>query len=352
MGRALMRLSVLMAVHNGENYLTAALDSLCQQTCPADEVLVVDDASNDLTSSILREYRHYLPLHVVVNEERQGLTRSLQRGWVETRGELIARMDSDDISLPHRFQRQLKRLEIDPTLAFCGTWARAIAGRNCAMKMPIHCADLKVRILWGNPFIHSSVILRKSIFENAGLAYDPTFPVAQDYDLWSRALAEGLSAINLPEYLLTYRVHETNVTAIRGAERREAVHHILSRELQRLCLEASESEIELHRQIAECELPDVPETVQAARKWLKRLAGAWSTKETGPSFLAGLRQAWYSVCYRNLVANVSRCPELYWIEDDFDALGHWRWLLRAAWIKKNCRPWKRGPLVRGPKSHL
>lgn len=344
-----VRLSVLMAVHDGAAFLAEALESLCRQTCPADEIVVVDDASLDGTAGILQDYRRKLPLRLLTNPERQGLTRSLLHGWAETRGEFIARMDADDISLPRRFERQLTHMANTPSLGMCGTWARAFSGRHEAMRMPVHPQDVKARILWGNPFIHSSIMLRKARFDAAGLGYDPVYPVAQDYDLWARAMAAGLQGANVPEYLVAYRVHGANVTFRQGQERIRAVGKIIERELKALKLNASEAQIELHRQISECDLADIPERVQMAFRWLRKLAETCPMGNEAACFWSALRLSWYAVCYRNLVEQDSQCPALYFRRNGLDPLGWRRWLLHGACLKKKARLVFQSRFVGGPE---
>ncbi|MGD9781182.1 MAG: glycosyltransferase [Kiritimatiellia bacterium] len=332
-----MQLSVLMAVHNGGEYLATALESISRQTFAPDEVVVVDDASEDDTADILRQYQRQLPLRILANSQRLGLTNSLRRGWTETRGEYVARMDADDVSLPRRFARQMARMVQDPSLGFCGTWARAFSGRSQPMRKPTRMEDLKAHIIWGNPFIHSSVMLKKSRFEAAKLAYDSAFPVAQDFDLWDRALEAGLSAANLPEYLIAYRVHENNVTATRGRERIEAVMRIYKRQLLRMGMVASDIEVQIHRQIAELEVSDEGEHIKAALAWLEKLVQSIPVGKQGVAFWSALRWAWYSVCYRNMILHNSQHPCLYWKGQYMDPLGWRRWLLRAALGKKCVR---------------
>ena len=334
MNSSQVRLSVLMAVHNGAAFLPEALDSLRRQTRPADEIVAVDDASTDATSEILFDYRACLPLRILRNEERRGLTLSLLRGWAETRGAFVARMDADDISMPRRFERQMERMERSHSLGLCGTWGRAFGDVEQTVRMPTRPQDLRAWVFWGNPFIHSSVVLRRSVFEAAGLTYDPSFAVAQDYDLWARALNVGISGANLPEVLVACRLHGNSTTVSRRSEQNQAVRRILRRMLECLTLQPTSDEIELHRCITHCQIEDAPDRVVAALAWLKRLACAKPAGSDGRRFMAGLRYVWFAVCYRNMVAHDSKCPKLYWKGTDFDPLGWRRWLLRGALLKK------------------
>ncbi|MGH3066396.1 MAG: glycosyltransferase family 2 protein, partial [Gaiellaceae bacterium] len=112
--------SVLLAVHDGELYLRAALESALRQTIDDLELIVVDDASTDATPDVVAQIADSR-LRVLRNDEQLGLARSLNRGLDEARGRYVVRLDADDVALPRRLERQLARIRATPGTVILGT---------------------------------------------------------------------------------------------------------------------------------------------------------------------------------------------------------------------------------------
>jgi glycosyltransferase involved in cell wall biosynthesis len=200
------RVSVLMSAYNAEKYIAEAIDSILNQTFSDFEFIVINDGSTDTTAEIVRSYTD--PRIVFIdNAENQGLIAALNQGLDMCRGEYIARMDADDVSLPERFEKQIRFMDANPEIGVLGT-DYCIFGavkRTVKQKERIGCAD----ILMGWHIWHPSAMLRKSVFDKENLRYSPDFAVSEDYELWSRA-ARYTKIANLPEVLLRYRWHDAN----------------------------------------------------------------------------------------------------------------------------------------------
>lgn len=210
-----MRLSILMAVHDGAEFLSAALDSILSQTGIGMEVIVVDDASSDATPALLAAYGDPR-LRVVRNEENIGLTRSLNRGLALARGEFVARMDADDVCVRGRLLAQLAAFAADPTLVVVGGDVCVIDAqgrRRCRWQYPRTDAAIRWRALLHSPFAHPATMFRRAAVAGLG-GYDENFTYSQDYELWSRLLQEGRGR-NLGQVVLRYRSHDNNVTSRR-----------------------------------------------------------------------------------------------------------------------------------------
>ena len=201
-----------MPVYNGEKYLASAINSILKQTFTDFEFIIINDGSSDKTLDIILSYRD--PRIVLVNQNNQGVTRSLNNGLKIAKGEYIARMDADDISEPERFAMQINFLDNNPLTALCGTRAIAIDKDDKIIKNfdypPLTDKAIKRYYLLHNPFIHSSVIFRKSITDICG-RYDETIPRAQDYEYWGRIISK-FPVANLSQHLLKYRVLAEGVT--------------------------------------------------------------------------------------------------------------------------------------------
>jgi glycosyltransferase involved in cell wall biosynthesis len=213
--------SVVMAVFDGASWVGAAVESLLTQTLTDLEVIVIDDGSTDTTPEMLAAV-HDSRLRVQ-RQERAGLTRSLVRALDLARAPLVARLDADDLSLPERLARQRQFLDANPQVGLLGTGAREIdfEGHEVAIvRPPADDAAIRRALIRENPFVHSTVMMRRSALERAG-GYDPAFPVAQDYDLWLR-MARVTQLANLPEPLVIRRLVPRRVSAIRDDDRLRA----------------------------------------------------------------------------------------------------------------------------------
>ena len=111
-----LELSVVMSVYNGETYLAESIESILRQTYKNFEFIIINDGSTDSSAEIIDTFAASDDRIVVIHQTNSGLTRSLNAGIKNARGEYIARQDADDESFPHRFTRQMEYLKRDITL--------------------------------------------------------------------------------------------------------------------------------------------------------------------------------------------------------------------------------------------
>lgn len=205
------KISVIMSVYNCEKYLKYAVDSILNQTYKDFEFIIINDGSTDKSREILESYKD--DRIKLFNNKNKGLTKSLNEAIGYSKGEYIARIDADDIALPERFEKQVKFLDSNPEIVMCGTWADFINEDGEILRefrRPVTDRDIKREIVFHNPFIHPSVMMRKSVFDKIGL-YDESFRHAQDYELWTRIVTKFKTA-NIPEKLLRYRLLKEGIT--------------------------------------------------------------------------------------------------------------------------------------------
>ena len=213
--------SVLMSVHDGAPWVREAVQSLLAQTLSDLEVVVIDDGSADATPEILAAVHD--PRLVIERRKHAGLTRSLNRALQLARAPLVARLDADDVAVPERLARQRAFLDTHLDVGLLGTGAREVdvTGRELAVVQPPgDDAMIRRALIRANPFVHSSVMMRRAIVDLAG-GYDESLPVAQDYDLWMR-MSRLTRLANLPEPLVIRRLAPGRVSAVRDDDRLRA----------------------------------------------------------------------------------------------------------------------------------
>lgn len=207
-------LTVLMSVYNGELYLEAAIESILRQTFTDFDFLIVDDASTDKTSAILKNFAQQdSRIQIITNKQNQGLAYSLARGVETATTPWIARMDADDIAMRDRLAKQMKYIEENPEIDILGSYALNINDRGEILgerKVPLGHENI-CRLIWTNPLIHPTVLFRRSaILKIGSYSCQTRQRIPEDYQLWFRACAAGLRFANLPEPLIYYRFSEDN----------------------------------------------------------------------------------------------------------------------------------------------
>lgn len=216
-------LSVLMAVYARENplFLRQALTSLFVQTRLPLEIVVVEDGP--LTEALDQELanarrRSPVPLRTLTLPENRGLGEALRAGVLACRGTYIARMDADDVALPHRFAEQLAYLHDHPGVALLGTWIEEFHDRpgdvGRVRRVPTTNDEIRRFARLRNPFNHMTVVFRRDEALRVG-NYSP-FYLLEDYYLWYRFLKANLPTGNLPEALVYARVGNGMVARRRG----------------------------------------------------------------------------------------------------------------------------------------
>jgi glycosyltransferase involved in cell wall biosynthesis len=206
------RITVLMPVYNGEKYLREAIDSILNQTFTDFEFLIVDDGSTDNSVEIINSYQNSR-INLVKNDKNEGLVYTLNRGLSLAKGEYIARMDCDDISLPERLKKQIDFLDSNSEIAVVGTWIKVINEKEepqTTWQYPLKPLEIQWNLYFYCPLAHPSVMFRKRIILSNG-SYSPEMTHAEDYELWWRLSKKYLLA-NLPDILLIYRQHQSSIT--------------------------------------------------------------------------------------------------------------------------------------------
>lgn len=224
-------ISVVMPVYNTERYLPYALQSVLAQTFTDFEFIILDDGSSDSSIHIVQEFAEnderirFFPL------EHRGYVSLLRRGLNHCRGEFVARMDSDDISMPDRFEKQIAFMRAHPDVVALGTRVILIDPFGSEVERPEHKTDhceIEQELLNGVGWamVHPSVMMRRDALMKIG-GYRQDLAVSEDLDLFLR-LAEVGRLTNMTDILLQYRQHLQSVNYTKYEQQKAVKRQIVA----------------------------------------------------------------------------------------------------------------------------
>ncbi|MBC7830310.1 MAG: glycosyltransferase [Chitinophagaceae bacterium] len=208
-------ISVLMPVYNAEKYLALAIESILNQTFSDFEFLIFNDGSSDSSKEIIQSFKDPR-IKLFDYSTNVGYVGHLNHGIEVATGKYIARMDADDISLPERFEMQVRFLEKNPEIGLCGAWMCEFNGSDTSGKRIIYKyfadhEEICVKLLRHNSFAHPVVMIRRSILIDNGLKYEVDYMPTEDYRLWV-TLKKYTRFHNIQKVLLQYRQHTNQIS--------------------------------------------------------------------------------------------------------------------------------------------
>lgn len=205
--------SVVMSVYNTpKEYLSDAVKSILNQTYNNFELIIVDDCSDIVYFD--DPFFKNDKIKILKNEHNRGCGYCSNKGVSFSRGKYIARMDSDDIALPSRLEKQVAFMEEHSDVVACGTWFKFFGNKSHEVKRIIDDNEYyRCCLLFSNSptILHPSIMIRKETLETHNVNYDPTLRCSEDYNLWVELSNYG-KITNLKEVLMNYRVHEKQIT--------------------------------------------------------------------------------------------------------------------------------------------
>jgi len=202
--------SVVMATYNDPlDYLTLSVESIIKQTYKNWELLIVDDSTKSEVIDTLDTFgKKDSRIKIVRKNNKLGFVKSLNVGIHESCGTYIARMDSDDISKLNRLEKEVAFLEENKDIDIVGSNIEIIDEKSTVIGNRIYEVEeykIKRNSFFRNPLAHPSVMYRRQSIIKLG-GYDEKYKMAEDYELWLRALKSGMKISNIPEVLLSYRM--------------------------------------------------------------------------------------------------------------------------------------------------
>ena len=214
------KVSVIMSVFNNEDSLDKAIESILNQTFRDFEFIIINDASSDKSPQIIKFYKDKdKRIRYLENKKNIGLTASLNKALRAAKGEFIARIDADDISLSKRLELQVSFLENNKDIFLVGGGAVLIDedGNNIGLFRPVkNITGIIKEIKKRNPIYHPTIMFRN----NKGIFYREKFKYSQDYDLYLNLITSGLKLANIQAPLIKYRVNSNSISNTKAVKQR------------------------------------------------------------------------------------------------------------------------------------
>jgi glycosyltransferase involved in cell wall biosynthesis len=290
------RVTVLMPVYNGEAFLHEAITSVLSQTFGDFELLVINDGSTDRSVAIA-DSTHDPRIRIIDNEKNRGLIYSLNKGLDLARGEYIARMDCDDTSLPRRLEKQVGFMRAHPEIGISGTWIEVRGKKTYPKKYPADSESIRCNMLFYCAVAHPSVIIRKEVIKRYQLYFDESYVLAEDYELWVRALNK-VKFSNLPEILVRYRLRPDLSRTKLGRDQLLTASRVRRNQLAEMGFDDRDEDLRVHEAVATCQM--VPDKLHfgKAEKWLLNLREKNKPKGKYPEreLKEAIGEAWFRLC--------------------------------------------------------
>lgn len=235
--------SVIIPSYNTEkSILKESIMSILNQTYHNLQIIVIDDGSNCPVENILKDI-YDDRIIILKNVINKGLVYSLNRGISYASGKYIARMDADDIAYPNRIKCQVDFLENNQGIDIVSSFAKSFGAKEVVYKSVIDDAALKAELLWKNPFIHPTIMMRADTIKSKKIYYSSE-DKSEDFGLWSRlAFEENLCFAVIPKELLNYRIHKGQITQKKNELLKQDEERIIKKSLNLLKINLTDTEL-------------------------------------------------------------------------------------------------------------
>jgi len=261
--------SVIMPVFNSEAFLAASINSVLSQTYAHFEFIILNDKSTDNSKQIIEQFAATDSRIVFVDKQQNvGPANLRNEGFSLAKGEFIALLDSDDIALPERFEKQVSYLQNHPEVGVCGTGFTFFGAQDKVIRHSEQHDAIKVSFLHSCNIGNPTVMLRRSVLKD--FKFDNEYVPVEDYDLWSRLLTQT-KFHNLPESLLNYRQHDCNISKTKIDNVNRSIRKVKINQLGNFGILADDSNIEAYLNAVSLQKKLDPESVLNAIRSGKHL---------------------------------------------------------------------------------
>ena len=271
-------ISVVMTAYNAADVLPDALDSLLAQRFTDVEFIIVDDGSTDATAEIIQSYANKdQRLRPLLCAENRGIVAAVTDGLDMARAPLIARADSDDIHLPQRLAIQHRFMEQHPDIDLLGGFMETFGHRQTLFDYETDLDMVACCFLFRCAVAQPIAMIRRHVFDEWGLAYDPAHPFSQDWGLFYRIAKRGKVA-NLPVVLARYRFHDNKVGVTNRPKQKAVADMIVKTIAGEIGAQANDDDVALNFALDDADKArrayDASFPATAALDWLGRLRDA------------------------------------------------------------------------------
>jgi glycosyltransferase involved in cell wall biosynthesis len=272
------RVTFLLSVRNVQATVGATIESVLAQTMADLELLILDDASTDETVRVINAYRDRR-IRLVTNPTQLNHSRTANLGLSLANSEYVARIDGDDLCLPHRAAVQADYLDRHPDIAVLGSAFETFSDDPAekageVIAPPLDSATIAVTLMFRNAIAQPAVMLRKSKLAEKGIGYDPLCLRAEDYELWGRCAVHGLVMVNLSDVLVRYRLHARQGVRLHAAACEATGVAVRKMLIAHLGLATDAANMAIHEAIAADQFVPEASFISDAAGWLTTLAQA------------------------------------------------------------------------------
>lgn len=219
-------IAVIMCVYFKDNadFFLGAVESVLNQSEILDLYIYIDGSVSTEINSLINKYKEREDVFVLSNHQNMGLAIGLNNlidVVIKNKYEFIARMDSDDLSLPDRFREQMHFLKENQYIDVCGTFCSEFGSPYAlpVKKLPTMHDQLVDFSIVRCPFIHPTVMFRRRVFENPNIRYPINTNLTEDMSLWFELLKNGYRFANVDKVLLKYRLSESTLVRRKGLKK-------------------------------------------------------------------------------------------------------------------------------------
>lgn len=245
--------SVILPVYNGESFVAEAIGSILNQTFKDFELIIINDGSTDKSLDIIKSFKD--SRIILINQENKGLIQSLNSGISLAKGKLIARMDADDVAFERRLELQVKMFKENSDLVLCSAGIIEFNewGGEKARYYPLREDDIRAEFLFNSAIVHPLSMFLAQVVRDNKISFESQYKYCEDYKFFFEILKHG-KIVNIPKFLLKYRVLSTSQTAIGNSKENERFARITSIQQEALAFMGLPAEnsrfLELHYRLS------------------------------------------------------------------------------------------------------
>lgn len=273
--------SVIMPAYNAEKYIGEAIESILWQTYSHFELIVVDDGSMDSTVDVVRSFDDSR-IRLISLEKNEGIVGALNVGLSEAKGEFIARMDADDVSVPNRLEIQLNFICSNPSVDICSAQIRLFGSEAGVWRMPLTHEEIVSNLFFGSSIAHAAVFFRRKLIDEGLYHYLGDYPHQEDTYLWHRIKKKVIFA-NIDEILYDYRIENHNVTQVNRGDKLDRYRKMMAFVVKELQLNPTPKELDIQVFLSSPSLIEtVTFTVSEVFDWINKVVQANNKEQVYP----------------------------------------------------------------------